>query len=71
LRQVTLNLISHTVKFTSKGRVLLDVTMEDSEVTVSVSDSGVGISPDEHEVQRLNAQFRAKYRDRMIRITDY
>jgi hypothetical protein len=25
----------------------------------------------ENEVQRLNAQFREKYRDRMIRITDF
>jgi hypothetical protein len=26
---------------------------------------------DEQEVQRLNAQFREKYRDRMTRITDF
>jgi predicted RNA-binding Zn-ribbon protein involved in translation (DUF1610 family) len=26
---------------------------------------------DEAEVQRLNAQFRDKYRDRIIRITDF
>jgi hypothetical protein len=26
---------------------------------------------DEKEVKRLNAQFRDKYRDRMIRITDF
>ena len=47
LRQVTLNLISNAVKFTSEGQVRLDVTMNGSEVFVSVSDSGVGISPDE------------------------
>jgi hypothetical protein len=28
-------------------------------------------SGDEMEVQRLNAQFREKYRDRIIRITDF
>jgi signal transduction histidine kinase len=47
LRQVTLNLISNAVKFTSEGQVQLDVTMTGSEVFVSVSDSGVGISSDE------------------------
>jgi signal transduction histidine kinase/AraC-like DNA-binding protein len=47
LRQVTLNLISNAVKFTSEGQVQLDVTIKDSDVFVSVSDSGVGISNEE------------------------
>jgi len=47
LRQITLNLISNAVKFTSEGTVQLDVTMSGSEVFVSVSDSGVGISSEE------------------------
>jgi signal transduction histidine kinase/AraC-like DNA-binding protein/ActR/RegA family two-component response regulator len=47
LRQVTLNLISNAVKFTSEGTVQLDVTMKGSDVFVSVSDSGVGISSEE------------------------
>ena len=47
LRQVTLNLISNAVKFTSQGRVQLDVTVTSSEAIVSISDSGVGISPEE------------------------
>lgn len=49
LRQVTLNLISNAVKFTSEGQVVLHVTVEDKQVVVSVSDTGIGISPDEQE----------------------
>ena len=47
LRQITLNLISNAVKFTSDGKVQLDVTVVGNEVLVSVSDSGVGISSEE------------------------
>ena len=47
LRQVTLNLISNAVKFTAEGQVQLGVTVLGNEVLVSVSDTGVGISPDE------------------------
>jgi len=36
-----------------------------------VSCSRCSFSGDEMEVQRLNAQFREKYRDRIIRITDF
>ncbi|MEW6401943.1 MAG: substrate-binding domain-containing protein [Chloroflexota bacterium] len=47
LRQVTLNLISNAVKFTSKGQVHLDVSVMDNNVIVSVSDTGIGISESE------------------------
>jgi len=47
LRQVALNLISNAVKFTSAGRVHLDVSLLDKTVVISVSDTGIGISPDE------------------------
>jgi len=50
LRQVTLNLISNAVKFTSEGQVALNVSVEDKQVVVSVSDTGIGIPPGEQDI---------------------
>ncbi len=47
LRQVTLNLVSNAVKFTEQGEVTVNVEGEGQEVTVSVSDTGIGIPPEE------------------------
>ena len=47
LRQVALNLVANAVKFTDQGGVSLELVPGDEAVTVSVSDSGPGISPDE------------------------
>lgn len=47
LRQVALNLISNAVKFTPVGQVSLGVSVKEGEVVVSVSDTGIGISPEE------------------------
>ncbi|RPI30254.1 MAG: helix-turn-helix domain-containing protein [Chloroflexota bacterium] len=44
LQQVTLNLISNAVKFTSQGKVALQILSSESEITVAVSDTGLGIS---------------------------
>jgi PAS domain S-box-containing protein len=55
LRQVLLNLIENSVKFTSQGEVVVEVTCEDgvgseTELYFSVQDTGIGIP---HDKQRL------------------
>ncbi|MDH7487139.1 MAG: substrate-binding domain-containing protein [Anaerolineae bacterium] len=49
LQQVTLNLISNAVKFTSHGEVRLRIDGDEGGVTVSVSDTGLGVPLDEQE----------------------
>ncbi|MGC9522890.1 MAG: substrate-binding domain-containing protein [Anaerolineae bacterium] len=50
LRQVALNLINNAVKFTAKGSIRLWLEDHGDSVTVRVSDTGLGISPEEQQV---------------------
>ena len=48
LRQVLINLVGNAVKFTSAGRVTLRVEpVDDGRIRFSVTDTGVGIAPEE------------------------
>lgn len=60
LRQVVMNLASNAVKFTERGDVVVEVTVEgqsqdDATIRVAVSDTGIGIS--EEACQRLFQSF--------------
>ena len=50
LRQIVLNLISNAVKFTAQGQVTLRVRALEEMVAIEVSDTGLGISPEEQKV---------------------
>jgi signal transduction histidine kinase/DNA-binding LacI/PurR family transcriptional regulator/CheY-like chemotaxis protein len=50
LRQIALNLINNAIKFTAAGRVRLQLLDSGDSVTVKVSDTGLGISPEEQQV---------------------
>jgi signal transduction histidine kinase len=50
VRQVVLNLLSNAIKFTPEGgRIEVAALPRDGFVEVSVSDTGVGIAPEDHE----------------------
>ena len=49
LIQVVINLISNAVKFTPAGAVTVAANARGGEITVSVTDSGIGIAPSDHQ----------------------
>ncbi len=56
LRQVLLNLLSNAIKFTTDGgRITLSAQLAGDRVRVAVSDSGIGIAPDDQ--QKLFREF--------------
>lgn len=50
LRQVMINLVNNSIKFTEKGTIALNVSrMDHARVLITVKDSGLGIPPDQLE----------------------
>jgi len=57
IRQVLLNLLSNAVKFTEQGSITLAITQpDDKTIQVAVTDSGVGVSPENQ--QRIFEEFQ-------------
>ena len=50
LRQVTLNLVNNAIKFTAEGEVAFIVRSNHRLLTIQVSDTGLGIPPEEQEL---------------------
>ena len=53
LRQIVLNLIGNAVKFTETGLIQVSYTVEDDQICIKVTDTGIGISQ-----SRLESIFR-------------
>lgn len=47
LREVLNNLVDNAIKYTKQGNVTIDVTGDESSLTVSVTDTGIGVPPED------------------------
>jgi signal transduction histidine kinase len=50
IQQIVLNLLSNACKFTEMGRVLVCARTQGNEFIISITDTGPGIAPENHEL---------------------
>jgi signal transduction histidine kinase/CheY-like chemotaxis protein/HPt (histidine-containing phosphotransfer) domain-containing protein len=55
LKQILINLCSNAIKFTSKGSVTLHVSIQNNALTITVNDTGIGMS--ETQLQQVFTSF--------------
>jgi signal transduction histidine kinase/CheY-like chemotaxis protein len=55
LKQILINLCSNAIKFTSKGSVIINVSVKDSLLTIALTDTGIGMS--ETQLQQVFTNF--------------
>ena len=63
IRQVVLNLISNAARFTTEGRIDVDVVQQESDVLVTVTDTGPGIP--QEDIDRIFEPFYTARNDQM------
>lgn len=56
IRQVLLNLLTNALRFTEKGGVTIRVVRQPTEILIRVTDTGIGIAPE--DLPRLFQEFR-------------
>ncbi|MCE9540936.1 HAMP domain-containing histidine kinase [Candidatus Kaiserbacteria bacterium] len=61
-RQVIVNLLSNSVKYTQKGSIGLTASADEKYYTISVNDTGIGMTNDERD-HLFNKFYRAEGRD--------
>lgn len=49
LNQILFHLLDNAAKFTRRGRISLELGLEDGQLVCSVTDTGIGIAPDDQE----------------------
>ena len=49
LNQILFHLLDNAAKFTRRGRIELELSLEDGQLFCSVTDTGIGIAPDDQE----------------------
>jgi signal transduction histidine kinase/CheY-like chemotaxis protein len=66
IRQVLINLLSNAGRFTDRGGVVIEAKCEESDIVVSVADTGPGIAPEEQQrlfqpFQQLDSSIRRRH----------